>query len=45
MNIDSFTKVLEQQDLTEVKTNYTIAIKNKESLPQQESVTERDFVS
>ena len=45
MNIDSFTKFLEQQDLTEVKTNYTIAIKNKESLPQQESVTERDFVS
>lgn len=45
MNIDSFTKFLEQQDLTDVKTNYTIAIKNKESLPQQESVTERDFVS
>ena len=45
MNIDSFTKFLEQQDLTEVKTNYTITIKNKERLPQQEGVTERDFVN
>lgn len=36
MNIDSFTKFLEQQDLTDVKTNYTITIKNKESSPQQE---------
>ena len=44
-NIDNFVEFLEQQDLTEVKTNYTITIKNKESLPHQTNTNERDFVS
>ena len=42
-NIDNFVEFLEQQDLTDVKVNYKISVKDERNLTQKNNIVKRDL--
>ena len=42
-NIDDFVEFLEQQDLTDVKVNYKISVKDERNLTQKNNIVKRDL--